>query len=309
MARALVLSGGSIKGCFQAGAIAEVFERGFVPDAVYGTSVGSLNGAFLTERAGRAKAAGVEPDWPAIGQQLEAFWRNEITSFNKIARKRSILKLIFDIAFSKFDGFVDTRPLRELVEHVFLIENLRQSPITFSACAVNIANGKLVYGRRTDAHLIDYIIASTAIPLSMPISIIGNEPFLDGGLREVAPLRAAIEDKADEIICIVCQSKDVGGASFNRKKILELVDRLMDIVTNELVSNDIDQFLFINKHTPEDGSPQAHGPFGEKRHIPIKVIRPDKPLALSLEDFTPKDIDNALRAGRAAATRGLEEEH
>ena len=60
--RALVLSGGSIKGSFQAGAVAELLESGFVPDAIYGTSVGSLNGSFLTERAGRLARQETTPE-------------------------------------------------------------------------------------------------------------------------------------------------------------------------------------------------------------------------------------------------------
>jgi hypothetical protein len=41
--KALVLSGGSILGAFQAGAIAKVLGDGFVPELVIGTSVGALN--------------------------------------------------------------------------------------------------------------------------------------------------------------------------------------------------------------------------------------------------------------------------
>ena len=84
MKNALVLSGGSIRGAFQAGAIAHVLEKGFKPDGIYGTSVGSLNGGFLAERAGRSKTK--EPAWPAIGKELENFWLTNINSFKKIGK-------------------------------------------------------------------------------------------------------------------------------------------------------------------------------------------------------------------------------
>lgn len=87
--RALVLSGGSILGSFQAGAIAEVLESGFVPDAIYGTSVGSLNGGFLAERAGRAKKEGEDPDWPGIGRELESFCLDKLASPSMLAKKRT----------------------------------------------------------------------------------------------------------------------------------------------------------------------------------------------------------------------------
>lgn len=53
--RALVLSGGSIKGAFQAGAIAGLLDAGFRPDIVTGISVGALNGGFLVSRSTRAR--------------------------------------------------------------------------------------------------------------------------------------------------------------------------------------------------------------------------------------------------------------
>jgi NTE family protein len=303
--RALVLSGGSVKGCFQAGAIAEVLTLGFAPDAVYGTSVGSLNGSFLVERAGRAAVAGKSPDWPEIGRQLENFWLSRIDSFSKIGRRHGLLKLVWLIARGRFDGFVDNSRLRRLVAEEIKLENLRRSPIAFSACAVNIAGGDLVYGRPDDANILDYIIASTGIPLTMPVTMIGHQPFLDGGLREVAPLKVAVEEGATEIVCVVCQAEKIGCSTFDPKRIMELVDRLMGIGTNEMVNNDLNVFGFINENTPKDGKPEVEGPFVGKRHIPIAVIRPDKPLALSLEHFTHDDIVNALSAGRATARKVL----
>lgn len=57
--KAFVLSGGSIKGAFQAGVLTDLLTSNkFRPDAIYGTSVGSLNGAFIADRAGRMASAG-----------------------------------------------------------------------------------------------------------------------------------------------------------------------------------------------------------------------------------------------------------
>jgi len=306
MKKALVLSGGSIKGAFQAGAIAEVFKSGFVPDAVYGTSVGSLNGGFLTERAGRAVAEGKSPIWPEIGSALEKFWLEQVTSFKKIGRKRNIFELAYGVLCDQFDGFIDTKKLRELIHQELKVENLRQAPIGFSACAVNITNAEAVYAKPQDADIIDYIIASTAIPLTMPISMIGNQPFVDGGIREVAPLREAIKDGADEIMIIVCMPEDLGGASFNRKNVFELVERFMDIVENEIVNNDIRECDAINQFTPPDGVPLTDGPFKGKRYIKLTIIRPDNPIAIDLENFTPEDIKNAISTGHSKAKEILE---
>jgi len=195
---ALVLSGGSIKGSFQAGVIAEVLDQGFVPDAIYGTSVGSLNGAFLAERAGRDKRDGKEPNWPAIGRQLESFWLDNVTASDKIAKKRGVLALVWAIIGKKFDGLVDMSPMQALVKQELDTDNLRASPVQFYACAVDLATGDAVYAPHDGPDALDYVIASTAIPIEMPVKMIGQGAFVDGGVREVAPLRRAVEGQREQ---------------------------------------------------------------------------------------------------------------
>jgi len=302
MKNALVLSGGSIRGAFQAGAIAYVLEKGFKPDGIYGTSVGSLNGGFLAERAGSSKTK--EPDWPAIGKELENFWLTNITSFKKIGKKRGKLKLLCAIIRKKFDGFIDTKPLQKLVKQKFDPDNINNCPVIFKPCSVNIIDGKPCYAEKDQdkANILDHIIASTAIPITMPITMINNEPHLDGGIREVAPLKQAIDEGADNIICIVCQAKEIKGGKFNRKNIIELIDRLMSIVTNELVNNDLNTLEKINAYIIKSRKITKESIlFADKRKIDLITIRPDETIDLNLEYFTADEIEKVIQAGRAKA--------
>lgn len=77
--RALVLGGGSLKGAFQAGAVTALFESGFVPDTLYGISVGSLNATFLANEAARQQAETGQVDWEKVGKHLIEFWIRNIT--------------------------------------------------------------------------------------------------------------------------------------------------------------------------------------------------------------------------------------
>ena len=45
---ALVLSGGGPRGALQVGALRALMEEGIVPDMIVGTSIGAINGAFLS---------------------------------------------------------------------------------------------------------------------------------------------------------------------------------------------------------------------------------------------------------------------
>jgi len=327
--RALVLSGGSIKGCFQAGAIAELLESGFVPDAIYGTSVGSLNGGFLTERAGRIVSAGGKVDWPRVGRQLEKFWLEELKSPDQVGKQRPMVPLIWALLRSRFAGLIDTSPLRELVAAQFKPEHLRAAPVEFYACAVNLANDEAIYASPDFSGILDYIIASTAIPVEMPHVTIGNAPYVDGGVREVAPLGRAIDEGADELVCIACQPRDLDGASFNAGNLLEFALRLMEVVTNELINNDLDRVEKVNrwvsayKEVPSrlqdrlstSGVSLDAGamtdellaglPLNDWREIDMTVIRPENEIVLDLMHFTPDDIGEVIEQGRNVAKKVL----
>lgn len=330
----LVLSGGSIKGAFQAGAIAELLESGFVPDAIYGTSAGSLNGSFLAERAGRAVLAGQTPDWPEIGRMLERFWLEEIKSSRQAIVPRKLLPIALAVLRGRFAGLIDTAPLRRLVETTLNPSNLRASPARFYACAVNLASGEAVYANQDYPDILDYIIASTAIPIQMPHVNIGNAPYVDGGVREVAPLSQAIKDGAAKIACICCLPRQLESVVFRPGNLLEFGYRLMDVITNELINNDLDRFAQINtwvrayEAMPErlaktlgatafstsdaEGAAQqvvdelqAGFPFGNWREIPMTLIRPENEVVIDLLHFTPADIAEVVKQGRNVARKVL----
>ena len=305
MKNSFVLSGGSIKGAFQAGAISEILTSGrFIPDTIYGTSVGSLNGAFIADRAGRAVISGEKPDWVAIGSELQKFWLQEITSFKKIGKKRGKLELLCGVLFNRFNGFIDTSALDKLIRRTIHRENLLNSPVKFYACTVDVSSGHPVYATAQDyPDIHDFIIGSTAIPMVMPLRIIHNDPFVDGGIREVAPLKSAIDDGANQIYCILCQTEDTGQTDFNPKNPIELMDRLMGIMTNETINNDIRHCEEINDILAGVPHPVTEGPLRGKHHVDLKIIRPPEPIDLNLETFTSEKIEKALKYGWAESQK------
>ncbi len=305
MKQALVLSGGSVKGSFQAGAIAEVLNTGFRPQAIYGTSAGSLNGGFLVERFGR-KPGIREDEWPRVGEELAAFWQEKITSFKVIGRRRNFIELGLALLFNTFDGLLDTRKLHTLVHETLRREYLHTSPIRLSVCSVDIDSGKAVYADAKHIDILEFIIASTAIPIAMPVKTIGGVPFVDGGIREVAPLKQAIEEGAEEIVVIACQPQNMSSIAVERGNAEKLAGRLMDIVTNELLNNDIRRCEAINQLVPEDGRKVSRGALKGKRFIRLQVIRPEKELDIELQKFTSADIRRLIALGRQVAKESFQ---
>jgi NTE family protein len=295
---ALVLSGGNIKGAYQAGIVSTLLQAGYVPDIATGISVGALNAGYL---AGLAPV-GSPPDWPAIGRKLEAFWRDHVTSPASFVTKRGIPGLLWNLLRRRWKGLVDTRPLVEVVRRELAIADPRKTAIRLRVGAVNILSGDLVYKDSAEPRLVDYILASTAEPVAMPLQVIGDQPYYDGGLRDIAPLKQAIELGATRVVCALCQTIGVAPveADFNQGDAFHLVSRVVSITSNEIVRNDIETFLEINQQILLDSS-QAM--VAGKRFIPILVIRPLEPIPFDVERFTPADIARMIDQGKTDTVR------
>ena len=300
-AKALVLSGGSIKGAFQAGAIETILAEGFAPDAIYGISVGSLNGAFLTERAGRQKAETGKVDWPSIGRELTSFWLTRVTEPEAIAERHGILTLAWQLIRKTFNGLSKTDGLRRLVREVLDENYIRTSPVRLGVGSVNVVDGRLIQATNEFEPILDYVIASTAIPVVMPYTQIGPQVLVDGGVRDVAPLKFATSFGATEIWCVLCQPEALEPAEINFRDPIPYAGRLMEIVTNELVTNDLAYASKLNDYLPSDGSEMPHGPFAGKRKLDIRVVRPWRKIDVELDAFTPQDIRSMIDKGREAA--------
>jgi NTE family protein len=145
--------------------------------------------------------------------------------------------------------------------------------------------------------------------MAMPAMMIKDTPYFDGGLRDVAPLKQAIQNGADTIIAVLCQPAKLAGGSFKHKSFTQLLMRMTDVMIDEIEQNDIDLTLRINKYVPEDGSRATEGPYKGKRKINLLVIRPDCEITVDITKFTPTDIQYMIGLGYEKAKVKLEGFH
>jgi len=285
--KALVLGGGSMKGAFQVGVIQAVLENGFEPEMIYGISVGALNATYLTNETGHQLKEKKEISWSVAGRKLLEFWIKNITHPQDISMLRSRVKLGMNTIMSRFDGILDPLPLHQLIRKNVLDEYLQSTSVKLKVGAVNIESGEIKYVSPQDSRFLDYVYASSSIPMLMPAVSIHNDLFLDGGLREVAPIRQAIEDGATEIVLIACHSPLLyQPEGINARNLITLIERVRDITVNQIVNNNI---LWAESYVDRS----------ILRGVPMKltVIRPDVPLVLDLQRFTSDDISRLIVEG------------
>jgi len=292
--RALVLGGGSLKGAWQVGVIHAILDTGFRPEMIYGISAGALNGSFMVNEAGKQYLEKGKINWDLVNKKLLQFWLENITQPSDIGVLKSKFSLGIDTILSRFDGLINTDPLHEKLKKYLDVTTMRKSPIKLKVGAVNINTGEMHYTDPLEQHFLDYLRASSSLPLIMPAIQIGGDhrqAYMDGGLREVVPIRKAIEDGANEIYCVATHPKNKSLEHFNYRSFFSLIERIKDITVNQFENSDIE---WAENYAKNYGS---IGPFSLTKKIKLTVIRPKEPLNIELTNFTTNDIKEIIKQG------------
>lgn len=313
--RALVISGGGAKGAFAAGAIKYIMvELGLNFDIVVGTSTGSLIAPLIASKD----------------------ISNLIHFYENVEKKDILINRpdIFSFLFS--NSLNDTKPLKRIIDN-FLGDKLRykrliESSTEIFVTVVNIQTGAIEYGNQhkdSKSILLKKILASASIPVLMPPVRIGRYQYIDGGVKEIAPLSKAIEEGATSIISIIlspCQ-ENRNPVKRNFKNSMEILKRTVELLTDEIIDNDlkianlyseaIGYLNQIKKNAKKNlGLKDSElkklfsgmeDPFSGKRIIEIKTIRPDKQLMESSLDFDPKKMRHMVDEGYLKAKEVMAE--
>ncbi len=174
---AFVLSGGASLGAMQAGMLQALYERDIVPDLIFGSSVGAVNGAFIASR----------PTTVATALELGDVWRglrrSAVFPTNPVT---GILGLI-----GHRDSLVPDSGLERILRRHLQFDRLQDAPIPLHVTATDVLTGDAVRLSSGDAS--DAVLASAAIPgVLPPVSWHGRE-LIDGGVADNTPLSHAVE--------------------------------------------------------------------------------------------------------------------
>lgn len=262
--KALVLAGGGAKGAFQVGVLQRLEESGVRFDSVYGTSTGALNTIGYS--------FGGVPEMTKIWQGIRG--------------PKDIIRLNwYNLLWSR--GAYSTKPLRSIIEG-----HLKRFPkprCQAWVCYVDFRDGGLYYRGSHETEFSDAVLASASIPFALePV----QDFFVDGGVRETAPLKRAIDDGASEITVILCQpwNKNPDFWTPERPYLISYGIRAIDVMTHEILVNDIERCIRDNSRA------------GKKR-IKLTLYAPDR-TPMSALDFDPKKIAATIDLGRSASPVG-----
>jgi NTE family protein len=234
---ALVLSGGGVRGAYEVGVVAGILDslgpRYRSPFRIFaGTSVGAINSAFFAANAHRADL-GVN--------ELRKLWDLDISKFlrieplglfespRRIADK--MLRLLGKTPGERGLGrsLLNAGPLEGLVKNGIDFAQLHQNIDGGEFSALAIAALEIGSGRttifvehgsdtlfrasvdtrrvpRSERITADHVLGSCALPMLYPARRVGQEYYVDGGIRFNTPIAPAIRAGADRIVIVAPSS-------------------------------------------------------------------------------------------------------
>lgn len=273
MKTALVISGGGSRGAFAVGAIEILWSKGWKFDIISGTSTGSLIASLATI--------------DAISTMVDIYTSVDTKDIIRLNWRRLFRNAIYD-----------TKPLEKLIRKTMKgarYNALMASTITTLLCRVGFQTGKIVYGsqRPVEGHseiepwgdfegYVKALLASTNEPTLMPPVRIGDEPCLDGGVREVVPFRIVKALGATKVVVIVNGPPDASPMENPFKCLTAIGTRAIDLMTTEIGNDDL-----LGADTE------------------VVVIRPTAPLPGSALKFIPAEMQQIREIGQTRAREVL----
>lgn len=179
---AFVLGGGGVLGATQVGMLRALLAADITPDLVVGTSIGSVNGAFI---AADPTAEGVE--------RLEGLWRDVVSS-----GEMSENPVRQAARFARHRTHVMRRGLiADLVERHLGVDLIEDLPVPFQCVAAEIESSASRWF--TSGRIGPAVAASCAVPGLFPPVQIDGAHYYDGGLVHSIPVGRAMALGATDI--------------------------------------------------------------------------------------------------------------
>lgn len=282
--RGLVLSGGGANGAFEVGALQHIIgEKKIHYDVICGVSVGALNGSILAQYPEGQEEASMEHlsnIWEQVNRDSDIYkkWYGGWLWHLPALWKRSIYC---------------TAPLQKIVHEHVNEARFRTSDKQLFIGAVCLNTGEYKVWDKSSPDITEAILASSSFPVFFEPVQINHKWYTDGGLRDITPIKAAIDAGCTRIDVIQCGSAELLQFPSGAPSTLKQVQIMLEVVFDEIDRNDYEKAQMINKLVKAGVS--------DKKLIELHRIRHLISLGDSL-DFNQEKKDKNMALGKRLAT-------
>lgn len=304
---AIVLSGGGAKGAFQVGVLDELIVKRKVRfDIFAGVSTGAIQAL-----------GGAQDDIPGLLAAWLALRGND-----DVYRERPL-----GIAGGLIgaDSIYDASPIRARIRMFADEAKLKAAKRQLLLGVVNLGTGQYRSIDESVPGIANWVYASAAMPVFFqPLRTRDaqgkEEQWVDGGVRDVTPLDAAMELNPRALLVVRASPPPAPGRQRTFGNLIEIGLRSVDILQSEVSENDTANAMLINdliaareaqvRALAKEGltgpaAARVLAPLDTQlaryRFAPIRIIEPAREVSDTLE-FNPRKIRAAIEAGRKAVS-------
>lgn len=190
----------------------------------------------------------------------------------------------------------------------------RKVDVPFHFGFVKLETGEYIKAvvRRESEHTIDKmdlkrLLASTAIPVIFNPVLQGDSVWVDGGLRNISPIKEVLPYDPDKVIIIPTQPLEDVGKPAEVKDIINIAFQAINTMLDEIFEEDIERFLSINnlvKQAEQEDLTLKKENGNSYKYIKPIIIAPKKSLGDAL-NFDNDNLNSLLQLGRSRAEEVL----
>ena len=270
MTRVACFSGGSVHGAIQVGMLKSLLnEKKPWYQAFCGVSVGAVNSIYLSQYTTRQSINGLVNLWEGLtDDQVKKNW-----FFGK-------LSLLWK------RGMYDTSPLRETIEKNFDRQRLLNTGNMLRIGAVNLSTFEYELFDENYPDIVSAVMGSSAFPITLDATKIGNHYYTDGGVRNVTPIKAALDiPGVTEIDVFLADKLPEPQDKPIPKNGIEVGLATLQAVMAEVTVNDLKLAKLYNDLVKRDISGYRH-----KKHVKIRVFQPTEAITHDPMQFDHEPI-------------------
>jgi len=287
------ISGGGAKIGFAVGVLEVMEEHGIKIDLAYGISSGSMCTAALCYG-----------DVPFLKKTLlDIRKRDDVL-------KSQWTKAVWTLmtGWGKADGWYEMDTMRRKLNTLPHAQPRMKGVVGY----VKLQSGNIEY-KSSDSvskeDFLDAVQASCSIPVYMQSQRVGTDNYVDGGIRDVLPLKPLVKDllNVDEVHVVCLSPLTTPPTDKMYKSIVQVAGRSVDLLVNEVLQNDYDYAVLINKLLDHKHllSSDLQSWLAGKRIIKLFRYLPTKTIC-ETTDFRTEMIQKGIDHGREIASVVLE---
>lgn len=268
---AFALSGGSNRGALQVGAMKALLEKGMIPDILVGSSIGSINAAYMAS----------DPSFKGV-QKLAEIWQEvtvndvypggvKMALWHLLRRRPSLYPNDRWHAFlTRHAETVGVQYFGELARPCYII-------------ATDLYSGEpRIFGQDPNDSIIDALIASTALPPMHPPFEVNGRQYVDGNVTHSLPVRVAADHGATSIIGLNLINQVAPNERYTN--IVSIAHRCVSIMLRQSIMRDVEHLGLAGDY--------------QFKMINLRPLRP-----IDVTDFT--QMDAMIEHGHTLATAEL----